>query len=211
MSKFENFSQRISHHQQQIESENLRQSAIEKQKWRELKEKQVQEMIQAQKEADERVKKNKEIFGGTGIIECFQEIIDNKILIFATIGKDWYKKNFLGIRVRGGTQEIIPAKIDYQLNQVDLKYNARYKVGGEYEPACFTCNTISVIKNVDSSFNLRLPGCPLGLYDYEKLTSEESIDQIAQYIAASGDAGLNCGDNFDYFSHIRDYYEKSNV
>lgn len=210
MSKFENFSQRLSYHQQQIESDKLRRKVITEQKWREDKDRQALEKIRAQNEAIERVNKTKEIFRGTGILESFQEIIDSRILTFATIGEDSYRRGWFGMKIRNGTQEIIPAKIRYQLNQVDLRYNAWIAGGSDYEPEYYTCKTISVARNEDSSFKLTLPEYDLS--KYEKLTSEETIDRIAEFIA-SGKAESNYENNFHVFGKkaLMNYYGEGEV
>lgn len=141
----------------------------------------------------ERVIKTKEIFEGTEILEFFQEIIDKRILLFAKVNEISYKQTLFNSNKRVNTEEKIPAKIGFHLNEIDLIYNAKYHMGTEHESSYYSVEKIKVIKKEENGFNLKLPSCYSNELTYNSkkiienrlISDNEVIINIADFIASN--------------------------
>lgn len=187
MNRHESIGERIKYHRQENELKENQRIAIWHQNCIDNEEQKRVEENQKRKEITQRVKETKEIFKGSGIIESFQDIINNGYLSFALIGRDGYRRSFLGTRIQTETQRKIPAKIDYRLNEVALLYDAEAisrSDGYDGSSTHYECKEIRVIKDEKDKYRLILPSNRLN--SDRPITFEETVDQIASFIASKG-------------------------
>lgn len=182
MSK-ESFSQRINIQKEKIELD--RQIDIIKRNTEKQKEAQRNHEIEIENEIarNERMIKTKENFRGTGIIEAFEEIRDNKILIGAKFTKTTQVKKLFKSEYVDSFVSLIPAKIKFDIEEVSLRFNFWYSSGGDYEdPKC--CYQSITVKKIDSN-NFKLSASTGNMsWGHEKCDNTEStIDNIAKHIA----------------------------
>lgn len=188
MNRHESLSERLKYHRQENELKEKQRSAILHQNYIDKEEQKRVEENQKRKEITQRVKETKEIFKSTGIIESFQDIINNGYLSFALIGSDGYRRSFFGTRIQTETQRKIPAKIDYRLNEVALLYDAELiSISDGYDGSYshYEYKEIRVIKDEKDKYKLILPSGRLN--SDRPITFEETIDQIACFIASRGE------------------------
>ena len=181
------FTDRVNQYKQQAESQRQADLVTRQQQQQQESEKQKQKEIRRQQEIQETIKRTKENFAGTGILEIFQEIIDTQTLLFAKFSMDIEKpKPHSKKTVWTRTEVKIPAKIKYQNNTVTLLYNAKHESENDTNQTWVDHKEISVEKKEDGSFQLTIPR-----EDYTSPTtttkgsSEDVIDDIAKYIIST--------------------------
>lgn len=182
MSQERSFVDRINYFRQQAESQRQADLITRQQQQQQESDRQRQEEIRKQQEIQERVRKTKENFAGTGILEIFQEIIDNRILTFAktdTPGKFSKRK-------------IIPAKIGFYIDRVELFYGLSYYHDSDYGDS-YIPHSICITKTEDSHYEL----------DWQEVRSKDILtnsNEVADRIAYL----LAINPSVD-FSTVRDY------
>ncbi|MDD4026595.1 MAG: hypothetical protein PHO75_00210 [Candidatus Shapirobacteria bacterium] len=138
--------------------------------------------IKRQQELTERIKKTRENFAGSGIIEAFEEIIDKKILILAKLEMHEVKKGIFGGLRHNFYEKVIPAKIQYSLNEVSLLYNYYYQSHLEKDND-ESWMSINIEKIDNNNFNLKIFNEREHRNESIIGNSEKTIDRIADYIA----------------------------
>ena len=151
MSQERSFIDRINQHKQQAENQRQADLVTRQQQQLQELERQKQEETKRQQEVRERVRKTKENFAETGILETFQEIIDKQILVFASFTQTTWKKGFFREKQKD-SNIIIPAKIQFYFNKLELIHSvSHYSSSSEFL------------------------GCPSG-YEYHKISIEKKED-----------------------------------
>lgn len=176
----ENFNDKINFYKQQAENQKQADIITRQQQQNQEKEKEKLAKIKRQQETQERVRRTKENFAGTGILETFQYIIDNQILVFAEFTESTWVNGFFGEKLIG-SKKIIPAKIGYNLDTVHLLYRVDYYSSNE-DSGSFSCRRITVDKKEDNKYQLTVPThkhCPSKTID----NPEKIINEIAHSIA----------------------------
>jgi hypothetical protein len=142
---------RINYFQQQTENQRQVDLITHQQQQLQELERQKQEETKRQQEVRERIRKTKENFAGTGILETFQEIIDKQILVFASFTQTTWEKGFFREKQKY-SNIIIPAKIQFYFNKLELIHSvSHYSSSSEFL------------------------GCPSG-YEYHKISIEKKED-----------------------------------
>jgi hypothetical protein len=169
------------------ETENQRQADLtsRQQQQEQEKEKQRQEEIKKRLEIQEIVSKTKENFAGTGILEAFQEIIDSRTLTFASTREEVEVKKGIFGRKWEYSYNVIPAKIEYNLDQICLIYKLDEYSGDDYCAGGYSRKSIIVEKKEADNFQLTVYKEGYGYCSPITSTgnSEKIIENIARFIA----------------------------
>lgn len=104
-----------------------------------------QQQQNQEKETQERVRRTKENFARTGILETFQEIIDKRVLICGHEEKK--TKGFFGYKSESVVQ---PAFIEYESEKIILNFNSGYHAGGDHNDGYYGYDNITIEK-IDST------------------------------------------------------------
>lgn len=186
MSQKESFTDRVNQYRQQAESQRQSDLVTRQQQQQQESEIKRQEEVRKQQETQERVRKTKENFAGTGIVEAFQEIIDSQTLIFARyyIEEDSGKGFFCKKKNSNRIEKIIPAKLSFNINEISLLYSVDADWGGDF-PTGFYHKKLTVTKKENDVYELNLPIGPLDDRKIPKRTigcPEAIIDSLANFI-----------------------------
>ena len=185
----ESFNQRISLKAQQIE----RQRKIDKenQKRQDLLKKRQAEQAAAKKKVDqekkrqERIRKTKENFRGTGILETFQEIRKNQILVYSRHMESEKVNTLFGSKYTE-KEKVKLASVRYNINEVKLFFDRKIRCGtGEFDQDYEVVQNITVSKE-NKKFRLSTSlKYPRELDSFEVVSNNPNkiIDGIAEIIA----------------------------
>lgn len=174
---------RMKYYKQQAENKRRADLVAYKQRQTQQEEARRLDELERERHIQEKINRTIETFEGSGIIESFQELIDNNILTNRTITK-WMK----GLFGRGHYQnEESPAFITYNVEEVTLNFGEQYLSHWDGLDWCgaYEHNQI-IVKKVDNNL------FELAVYDKYIMTkvqegsSEATIDTIAKMTADPG-------------------------
>jgi len=121
----------------------------------------LKEAEELKAERDKEIMKAKKEFEGTGIVEAFEVIRDQEMLVFSKLD-DYYWADDPYIEGRVNFVDIIPAKIDYRnggnnsKGEISLIFDVEILKGDEYHKPTYGYHALCVNKIDNNSFTYRV-------------------------------------------------------